>query len=252
MTNVKAVWLVSVLLYLVSSPVLGTIVFVDGRTHNIDYEINDDVQVDVKGSEMQTTINLLPGGVITGRLLASGHSRINISGGRIGENLRASNNSNVTFSVGMIDGSLLAYYSSNVTISGGSIRQNLFASDSSQVTMTGGSIGYEIVAGIASQPGFGEYFDQSAITFEGSDFAINGKNVHYGHYSVWDYPGGAILTGTLAEGGDLNNPFFIRNGSTIILIPEPATVLLLGLGSLTLLRKRRALQIMREYNREGL
>jgi hypothetical protein len=114
----------------------------------------------------------------------------------------------------------------------------LFAGDSSEVTVTGGSIGYEIVAGIANQPGFGNYFDQSVITLVGSDFAINGNSVGYGQYSVFDYPSGGILTGTLANEVTLNNPFFIRDGSSIALVPEPATILLLGLGAMMLRKKR--------------
>jgi len=40
------------------------------------------------------------------------------------------------------------------------------------------------------------------------------------------------MTGTLASGDIINNQFRIGNTAKIVLIPEPATFLLLGLGGL--------------------
>jgi len=43
------------------------------------------------------------------------------------------------------------------------------------------------------------------------------------------------LTGTLANGDALNSPFSLfQPGADILFIPEPATVLILGLGGLLL------------------
>jgi len=47
------------------------------------------------------------------------------------------------------------------------------------------------------------------------------------------------LTGTLLSGDPINNQFRIGNNAKIVLVPEPATIVLLGLGGLALLRRRR-------------
>jgi hypothetical protein len=50
---------------------------------------------------------------------------------------------------------------------------------------------------------------------------------------------GGTLTGILANGDILNNTFsLIHTGADITFIPEPGTILLLGLGGLGVLRKR--------------
>jgi hypothetical protein len=45
------------------------------------------------------------------------------------------------------------------------------------------------------------------------------------------------LTGTLANGDIINNQFRIGETAKIVLVPEPATLLLLGLGAV-MVRKR--------------
>lgn len=231
------IWVTVLVLSLVTPQIMGRVVFDDGQIHNIDYEINDEVFVDLAAPEMYTTVNLLPGGNIYYCLEAYNNSRVNIYGGRIGEALGADDSSQINISGGSIQ-YLDAEDSSEVTISGGFIEQNLYSIESSHVTVTGGSIGYEIIAGIPTHPHYGHYFDESIITFVGSNFAINGQSVNYGWYSVFDYPSGGILTGTLANEVTLNNPFFVREGSSIVLVPEPATILLLGLGAMMLRKKR--------------
>jgi len=47
------------------------------------------------------------------------------------------------------------------------------------------------------------------------------------------------LTGTLDNGDPLDNEFYIYAGSRIALVLEPATLSLLALGGLALLRRRR-------------
>jgi hypothetical protein len=216
----------------------ATIYFDDGQTHNIDYVINDHVWVDYQSSGMQTTINLLSGGSITGTydLEAYDNSRINISGGSIGADLRTYDISQVIISGGMIGSYILAQGNSQMTISGGSIGFNLHAYNSSQVTISGGTIGNEILAGT----GVGH---ESVITILGSDFAIDGQSIGYGeltsvlggHY--FNEPS-RRLTGTLASGDLIDNVFYIGGESSIVLAPEPAALLLLGLGAVMLRRKR--------------
>ena len=91
------------------------------------------------------------------------------------------------------------------------------------------------------------------IYLQGSDFEISGQSLSYGdklsnfgtlvYNSNSDYYTGTI-TGTLSDGSDLNSTFYIHNlenlagTGDIIIIPEPITLTLLGLGGL-LIRKRR-------------
>ena len=137
----------------------------------------------------------------------------------------------MTFSGGSIGEDLWALHNSQVNFSGGSIGRHLSTRDNSQVTFSGGSIGNTIYVGRYSSTG-------SWIKFIGSDFAINGTPVNYGRFDtgVQDEVHGT-LTGTLVNGGYLDNEFYIYADSSIILIPEPATLLLLGLGGLLLRRK---------------
>ena len=47
------------------------------------------------------------------------------------------------------------------------------------------------------------------------------------------------MTGTLLSDDPINTQFRISENAKIVLVPEPATLLLLGLGGLALLRDRR-------------
>ena len=118
-------------------------------------------------------------------------------------------------------------------VSGGFINY-LVGDYSGRIALSGGLIGQEILA------------KQTAVlTIHGRDFAVDGTPVGYTELSsifggeYWDEPD-RRLTGTLLNGELLDNYFYIGQDATIVLIPEPATILLLGLGGIALLRKRRA------------
>ena len=86
--------------------------------------------------------------------------------------------------------------------------------------------------------------DAGVLTVYGSDFAVDGTPVGYIELSSIFGGSGSEpyrrLTGNLLNGGQINNPFKISNYSAkIVLVPEPTTVLLLGLGGMGLLRRRR-------------
>jgi hypothetical protein len=91
-----------------------------------------------------------------------------------------------------------------------------------------------------------ELRDESQIKIFGSDFAVDGKPLGYGELTSilsgnpLDEPF-RHLTGTLLSRELIDNDFRIGYNARIVLIPEPASAVMLGLGSiyLTLPRKRR-------------
>ena len=244
------IWVMVCVLCVSSSQVMGWIQYNDGGTYDITTTINDDVWVDYLAPGMGTTVNLLPGGAIGSsyELQAYEDSIINVSGGSINDILRAYDRTKVDISDGstwilfahdssQVDisgGSITmfrAHNTSQVTISNGSISFFLFAHDSSQVDISGGSIGADL------------YSTQGIITVFGSDFMVDGQPVNYG--SISSIFGGGYgeepsrrLTGTLLNGGTIDSEFYIAGGGQIFLVPEPTTLLLLGLGGLVLRRRK--------------
>ena len=202
-----------------SSPLMATIQFKDGETHNINYTINDDVLVDYQAPGMQTTLNLVNGGNIPNRVQIYQDSRVYISGGSV-DRLDANN-------------------SSQVTVSGGSVWGNVYANQNGQVSIFGGSVGNYLLA-----------YDNSQITIYGSNFAVDESLVGFGKITSisggdgWNEPW-RRLTGTLAGGNIINNQFLIGGNASINLVyvapvPEPSSLLtLLLLSGMPLLRRKR-------------
>ena len=111
----------------------------------------------------------------------------------VGDGLSAENNSRVAISGGSVAGRLRAYNNSLVTISGGYVGDMLTVDDNGQVIVIG------------------------------SDF-------NFGLGRIAETEG--VLTGTLQNGDSINFSFHQYSAnSSIVLIPEPTTLLLLGLGT---------------------
>jgi hypothetical protein len=87
--------------------------------------------------------------------------------------------------------------------------------------------------------------DYAVLTLHGLDFAVDGTPAGYTQLLSLlgdDYKEEPQrrLTGTLLSGEPIDSQFRIGNSARIALVPEPATLLLLGLGSLVFLRRCRA------------
>jgi len=220
--------------------------FDDGKTHEIDYPINDYVFVKNSSSGTSTTLKLLPNGTVNNYLYALEDSQVTISGGSVNQYLYACDDSRVTLSSGAVGRSLITRENSKVTLSGGvvnnilealenseitfsdgSVNNNLEACDNSKITISGGSISGTIYAGYNSDA-------NSTLIISGRSFAIDGNSVGDGEYLASDFPSGHI-TGTLESGDLLDNDFKIRGDATLVLeTPEPASLSLLSLGGLSL------------------
>ncbi len=189
--------LMMAVLVIAAGEALGLIEFKDGGTHDIDYEIRDDVRVDWETPGVHTRVNWLSGAVTLGFLRGYEDSIINISGGSIVESLWAYDRSQVTFSDGSIEDRLFARDSSHVTMSGGwigltfqahenseavilggEVKGGLAAVNHSQVTISGGAIREGLSAYDSSQVGIiGGLIDGELIIWGGSRAAISGGSI---------------------------------------------------------------------------
>jgi hypothetical protein len=302
-TESVKIWLVAVTLFLCPCPAVALIEFKDGLTHDINYQVNDDIRVDYQTPDKHTKVNWLTGGNsttgsldgyehsetnlrggfideissfdfsqvdvsggITRLLQSMDSSQVNISGGRINWELRSYHYSQLNVSGGEIY-SLYSYHSSQVDIFGGLIETYLYSNGSSKMNISGGSIRFlssfdssqvDISGGSIYRPYsrgssqiniFGGSIgsrlwssNESTMQIFGYDFAVDGQPFGYGeltsiHRDLPNYEPLRRLTGTLLSGEFINNDFQIGFNGRIILIPEPATLLLLGLGAVMLRRK---------------
>jgi hypothetical protein len=199
------------------------------------------------GGNSQVTMT---GGSVQWGLDADGDSHINIGGGWIERSLSAWGNTQVTMSGGSVNW-LNAYGNSQVTMTGGSVSGYLYACGDSRINVDGGSVnGLAIVqdsqvtmtAGSVSSlrafhnsqvnwsggtVGYIWLEDQSVVTIEGSDFAIDGTPFVSGDITrlsdtlPWEDPP-RRLTGILANGDIIDIDFYIRYDAKIVLAVGPA------------------------------
>ena len=81
------------------------------------------------------------------------------------------------------------------------------------------------------------------LEINGSNFAVDGIPLGFGEIKstlggYYENEPFRTLTGTLANGDIINNSFRIGDYASIVLVPEPVTLLLLGLGG-AIVRKRK-------------
>ncbi|MBL7146517.1 MAG: PEP-CTERM sorting domain-containing protein [Phycisphaerae bacterium] len=222
----------------------------DGGTYDISYTLTGSNFV-----QNNTTLNLITGGRVSQYntyLKMQNTSTLNVNGGSVDCWMYAEDYSHVNLLNGEIEriyvedssqfnmtgGTTYFLYGSTdnqIEISDGSVHVMEF-SGTSQINWTGG----QTINHLSSRPVITpkiNLYDSAFLTISGSDFAIDGTPVSYGTYTIDDYANGQI-TGTLLNGDIIDTPFSIGQSSSIVLIPEPATLVLLALGGLAL-RKRK-------------
>ena len=212
LANTKTVRVIIVTLSLAGSLTHAAVFFNDGQSHDIDYEIDDDVWVDSGAPAMFTTVNLLDDGRVVRYLMAFEDSRINILGGSAVA-VGAHQNSLVKMSAGAVEGGFLPMHNSRAFISGGSIAGQLKTGNTCRVDLSGGSIGLELIVS-----------HTAVLTIHGLNFAVDGRPFGYGWvHSIyggnWDEEPDRRLTGTLACGTPIDNDFLIGDDAKILLAP---------------------------------
>ncbi len=214
----------------------------DVVSHTIDYSTYKDdwvfLDYNMPGNP-GTHVDIVDGGEVT---LARAHNRssITMNGGTVVRHLQATDDSSIIFSGGTVGGVLHATDNGRITMTGGHSANRVQAVGESRITMSGGSVGNSL-----------NVYYSGTIYLDGTDFEVNGIELTNGDKLsdfvplVEDddhdkYIG--TITGTLADQSPLNTAFFIFNTeiyagtADIYIIPEPCSLVLLGLGGLVLRR----------------
>jgi hypothetical protein len=242
--------------------------FNDGGIHNIDTAIAGPVSV-FEGPSGPTTLNMLSGGsILVGDTHASSSygieavdSAVNISGGSVSVGDAYAGTANGIY----IANGTLNISSGSVSVgSGYAGSAYLLDIINSTANISGGSLSAGIVAGSATLL----YVADSTLSISGGNLSvgtdstglyvtdgtvnISGAAFNYGLGPVSTTSG--TLTGVLDDGTPLNLSFIQTGANEIVLIPEPSTWVLVGLGlsALLLFRRRKAsTKVIRRYVTSG-
>jgi len=244
-----------------------SVININGGSLGASFLIHNRSQVDMSDGYINSSVAAyddsqfsISGGSTGSMIYSYNNAEIDVFGGSIGQDVTAYDNSQVNVSDGTMGhvksygntqtiisgGSMLGIYSydsTHVSVSDGMIN-NISAFGSSQVNFSGGTLGHTLEVVENSQVTFSGGLVQNRIVAEndgilriiGSDFAVDGTPVGYTElYSLlggdWHSEPHRRLTGTLLSGEPIDNEFYISYNAQIVLTPEPATLLLLGLGS---------------------
>jgi hypothetical protein len=271
MKNVRmTICLMVAVLFMAAGQGFGLTQYKDGATHSINSPVTTDVWVDYQSPGIGTTLNVLSGasqsspywlteyenakvnvsGGSINRIECYGNSSLSVSGTGSVSTINTYNNSSLNVR-GTGQAGIYARGGSHVNVSGGSL-SNLYTYDNSVVEISGGSISsspYFMGASYTTWSagtitGFLHVESEAILTIRGTGFAVDGAPVGFGELSSILGTGGfepaRRLTGVLQNGQVINNDFYLyHTSSKIVLTPEPATFLLLGLGGFLLSKRRR-------------
>jgi hypothetical protein len=243
--------------------------FSGGNTANINYPITGTVRVDYNNNGPGTQLTVQSGADISANLEAYNNGEILMTGGRVGWNVNAFGTSRATVSGGTIAQNINAFNSSHAVVTGNTSVGFVCADNTATIDVTGGDTRYYIEAyGNSRICVSGGTFkmlyalENGVITLEGTGFKVGDVSVsgmldiaqlvqvgalqYYSHGVGGQYNG--ILSGVLADGQAFRSDIQIdyrmmdgvfANGANYNLVPEPVTLLLLGLGGVALRRRVR-------------
>ena len=215
-----------------------TVMFEDGGSHIINDDVyqSDWVYLDYSysgglGSGLYidpdinpgTHINLIDGSSV-GNLVAWDYATVTMTGGSVASHLYTGNDGTITMTGGSVGGHLVAWDNAAITMTGGSVGGHLMAWVDATIYLDGTGFQITDLDGNITSLSYGDKLTDFASFYDGMGL---------------DYYTGTI-TGTLADGSALNDVFYINNigmyagTADIIIIPEPCSLVLLGLGSLVL------------------
>jgi hypothetical protein len=222
----------------------------DGGTHNIDSKYNNGIVIENSSSGAATTVNIVSGGsvpnftitgdsylnVVSGGSIAEegvsdayDNAQIDIQGGTIVGGVRVHNNVRFSMISGTINQWIRAYDDSVVDISGGIIRSEVMAYDDSIITISNGQIWQTLqILSI-----------DSIVTIFGTNFILDGSSVHGEIFNTLAETNYGHLTGYYLDGGPINMNLEMQPGTSITLVPEPASAMIMALGATIISLRRR-------------
>ncbi|MHC4397234.1 MAG: PEP-CTERM sorting domain-containing protein [Planctomycetota bacterium] len=206
----KSILLVAIAVVVIFCCESKAVIFNDGGEHSINYYLNEFAY-----AYNTTTLNIVDGAEIMKSVYGHESSTINMTGGVIRTNL-------------------YSYWLANIIVSGGTIDGYVSLHDSSTAHIYGG-VNFDW-----HNHGTIEALDSSVVSIYGSNFSVDGQAIINGRFT---HTGTGELTryaveGILASGEIIDTEVHLRGGATMILTPEPATPLLLGIGGVMVRRKR--------------
>lgn len=216
--------LVAAVLFMFFNESKAVIFWDDGLVHNIDSVITDDLSIG------NVQVNLFSGGDIQGSLTTSQNSKFTSYGGIIEDSVWVFNNSDFTFNDGTIKGWLIPHDNSQVEIYGGKIGvgYSIYSNEYSNTIVFGGEMLDPIVSrGHSMVSIWGGNIEDTLYAQQWSTIVVNGTDFNFNYGLITQNSG--TLTGILSNGQRIDVPFNISDSGSIMLIPEPATLLLSGL-----------------------